>query len=63
MENKESMKMISFAVVEVLKSDFFNNWSKIKEFEEELCRYTNAKYCVAVANGTTKDFNLFCFNK
>ncbi|WP_141052264.1 UDP-4-amino-4,6-dideoxy-N-acetyl-beta-L-altrosamine transaminase [Aliarcobacter cryaerophilus] len=40
------------AVVEVLKSDFLTTGPKIKEFEEELCRYTNAKYCVAVANGT-----------
>ena len=40
------------SVVEVLKSDFLTTGPKIKEFEEELCRYTNAKYCVAVANGT-----------
>ena len=40
------------AVVGVLKSDFLTTGPKIKEFEEELCRYTNAKYCVAVANGT-----------
>lgn len=40
------------SVVEVLKSDFLTTGPKIKEFEEELCRYTGAKYCVAVANGT-----------
>ncbi|MCT7472474.1 UDP-4-amino-4,6-dideoxy-N-acetyl-beta-L-altrosamine transaminase [Aliarcobacter cryaerophilus] len=40
------------SVVEVLKSDFLTTGPKIKEFEEELCNYTNAKYCVAVANGT-----------
>ncbi|MGJ0339861.1 UDP-4-amino-4,6-dideoxy-N-acetyl-beta-L-altrosamine transaminase [Aliarcobacter cryaerophilus] len=40
------------SVVEVLKSDFLTTGPKIKEFEEELCRYTNSKYCVAVANGT-----------
>ncbi|XQC06315.1 UDP-4-amino-4,6-dideoxy-N-acetyl-beta-L-altrosamine transaminase [Arcobacter cryaerophilus gv. pseudocryaerophilus] len=40
------------SVVEVLKSDFLTTGPKIKEFEEELCRYTNVKYCVAVANGT-----------
>ena len=40
------------AVVEVLKSDFLTTGPKIKEFEDELCKYTNAKYCVAVANGT-----------
>ena len=40
------------SVVEVLKSDFLTTGPKIKEFENELCKYTNAKYCVAVANGT-----------
>ena len=40
------------SVVEVLKSDFLTTGPKIEEFEDELCRYTNAKYCVAVANGT-----------
>ncbi|WP_434274121.1 UDP-4-amino-4,6-dideoxy-N-acetyl-beta-L-altrosamine transaminase [Aliarcobacter cryaerophilus] len=40
------------SVVEVLKSDFLTTGPKIKEFEDELCRYTNTKYCVAVANGT-----------
>ena len=40
------------SVVEVLKSDFLTTGPKIKEFEDELCKYTNAKYCVAVANGT-----------
>ncbi|MGJ0359126.1 UDP-4-amino-4,6-dideoxy-N-acetyl-beta-L-altrosamine transaminase [Aliarcobacter cryaerophilus] len=40
------------SVVEILKSDFLTTGPKIKEFENELCKYTNAKYCVAVANGT-----------
>ncbi|MCT7479915.1 UDP-4-amino-4,6-dideoxy-N-acetyl-beta-L-altrosamine transaminase [Aliarcobacter cryaerophilus] len=40
------------SVVEVLKSDFLTTGPKIKEFEDELCKYTNSKYCVAVANGT-----------
>ncbi|RXJ95493.1 UDP-4-amino-4,6-dideoxy-N-acetyl-beta-L-altrosamine transaminase [Arcobacter sp. AHV-9/2010] len=40
------------SVVEVLKSDFLTTGPKIKEFEDELCKYTNAKYCVALANGT-----------
>ena len=41
------------SVVEVLKLDsFVKTGPKIKEFEDELCKYTNAKYCVAVANGT-----------
>ena len=40
------------SVIEVLKSDFLTTGPKIKEFEDELCKYTNAKYCGAVANGT-----------
>ena len=40
------------SVIEVLKSDFLTTGPRIKEFEDELCKYTNAKYCVAVANGT-----------
>ncbi|MGJ0344137.1 UDP-4-amino-4,6-dideoxy-N-acetyl-beta-L-altrosamine transaminase [Aliarcobacter cryaerophilus] len=40
------------SVVEVLKSDFLTTGPKIKEFEDELCKYTDAKYCVAVSNGT-----------
>jgi len=40
------------AVVEVLKSDFLTQGPKVKEFEEEFCKYVNAKYAVAVSNGT-----------
>lgn len=40
------------AVVETLKSDYLTTGPKIKEFEEALCKYTDAKYCVAVSNGT-----------
>jgi UDP-4-amino-4,6-dideoxy-N-acetyl-beta-L-altrosamine transaminase len=40
------------AVVEVLKSDFLTTGPKVKEFEEKIASYCNAKYCVAVANGT-----------
>tara|TARA_R110002033_G_scaffold9971_4_gene32737 strand:- start:4075 stop:5205 length:1131 start_codon:yes stop_codon:yes gene_type:complete len=40
------------AVVETLKSDYLTTGPKIKEFEEALCKYTGAKYCVAVSNGT-----------
>lgn len=39
-------------VVKVLKSDFLTTGPKIKEFEEALCSYTGAKYCLAVSNGT-----------
>ncbi len=40
------------AVVSTLKSDYLTTGPKIKEFEEVLCKYTCAKYCVAVSNGT-----------
>lgn len=41
-----------YAVVETLKSDFLTQGPKVKEFEDAICEYTGAKYCVAVANGT-----------
>jgi len=40
------------AVVDVLKSDYLTQGPKVKEFEDKICQYTGAKYCVAVANGT-----------
>jgi UDP-4-amino-4,6-dideoxy-N-acetyl-beta-L-altrosamine transaminase len=40
------------SVVEVLKSDYLTQGPKVKDFEDALCKYTGAKYCVAVANGT-----------
>ena len=40
------------AVLEVLESDFLTTGPKVKEFEEALCKYTGAKYAVAVSNGT-----------
>lgn len=40
------------SVVEVLKSDFLTTGPKIKEFEDAICNYTGAKYCVVVSNGT-----------
>lgn len=40
------------AVLEVLKSDFLTCGPKVREFEEALCRYTGAKYCVVVCNAT-----------
>lgn len=40
------------AVVEVLKSDFLTTGPKVKEFEEKIATYCDAKYCVAVSNGT-----------
>jgi len=40
------------AVIDVLKSDYLTQGPKVKEFEDKICGYTGAKYCVAVANGT-----------
>ncbi len=40
------------AVTDVLRSDWLSQGPKIREFEEALCRYTGAKYAVAVSNGT-----------
>ncbi len=41
------------AVVETLKSDYLTQGPKIKEFENKFSKYINAKYAVAVSNGTT----------
>ena len=41
------------SVVKVLKSDYLTCGPKVAEFEKEICKYTGAKYCVAVSNGTT----------
>lgn len=40
------------AVVEVLKSDYLTQGPKIKEFEDAFASYVDAKYAVAVSNGT-----------
>jgi UDP-4-amino-4,6-dideoxy-N-acetyl-beta-L-altrosamine transaminase len=40
------------AVVRVLGSDWLTQGPGIKAFEEQLCRYTGAKYAVAVSSGT-----------
>jgi UDP-4-amino-4,6-dideoxy-N-acetyl-beta-L-altrosamine transaminase len=40
------------SVIEVLKSDFLTTGPKVKEFEEKIATYCDAKYCVAVSNGT-----------
>lgn len=39
-------------VINVLKSDYLTTGPKVKEFEENICKYTGAKYCVSVSNGT-----------
>ena len=41
-----------WSVVKVLKSDWLTQGPKVKEFEQAICDYTGAKYCVAVSNGT-----------
>jgi len=40
------------SVIQTLESDFLTTGPKVKQFEEALCLYTDAKYCVAVSNGT-----------
>lgn len=40
------------AVVDVLKSDYLTCGPNVAQFEEKLSKYTNAKYAVAVSNGT-----------
>jgi len=39
-------------VKETLSSDFLTTGPKVTEFENALAKYSNAKYCVVVANGT-----------
>lgn len=38
--------------IETLKSDFLTTGSKVNEFEQKIYEKSNAKYCVAVSNGT-----------
>jgi len=40
------------AVIDTLKSDYLTTGPKVKEFEEALAKFSDVKYCVAVANGT-----------
>jgi len=40
------------AVVEVLRSDFWTQGTKVKEFEDAFASYVGSKYAVAVSNGT-----------
>jgi len=40
------------SVVEVLQSDFLTTGPKVAAFEQTICEFTGAAYCVAVANGT-----------
>lgn len=40
------------AVLEVLRSPFLTQGPKVAEFEQALCSYTGARYCLGVASGT-----------
>ncbi len=40
------------AVVKVLKSDYLTQGPAVTQFEQEICKITGAKYCVAVSNAT-----------
>jgi UDP-4-amino-4,6-dideoxy-N-acetyl-beta-L-altrosamine transaminase len=40
------------AVVEALKADYLTQGPKIKEFEDDFASYVDAKYAIAVSNGT-----------
>ncbi len=40
------------AVEETLRSDFITCGPRVKELEDNLCKYTGAKYAVVVSNGT-----------
>ncbi len=41
------------SVLEVLKSPYLTCGPKVKEFEQAICEYTGAKYCVAVNSATS----------
>lgn len=40
------------AVVEVLRSNYLTQGPKLEEFENAICKYTGAEYCVAVSSAT-----------
>jgi len=40
------------AVADVLSSDYLTTGPKVKEFEDAIAKFCDAKYCVAVSNGT-----------
>jgi len=41
------------SVVEVLKSNFITQGQKVKEFEDELCKYTSAKFAITFNSATS----------
>ena len=40
------------AVTKILRSDWLTQGPAVKQFEESLAKYCNAKFAVAVSNGT-----------
>ena len=42
-----------FAVIKTLRSPFLTCGPKVREFEQAICNYTGAKYCVAVNSATS----------
>lgn len=46
--NKKDLKAVNRA----LKADFITQGPTVKAFEDAICRYTGARYAVAVSNGT-----------
>ena len=50
---KQSLDLNDYwAVLSTLKSSFLTCGPKVKEFEQAICDYTGAKYCVSVSNAT-----------
>jgi len=47
------------SIIETLKSDFLTQGPKVTEFEKELARYAQAKYC-CVTNSATSALHLAC---
>ncbi len=47
------------AVVDVLENHFLTQGSKVPEFEQALCKYTGAEYCIAV-NSATSGLHIAC---
>jgi dTDP-4-amino-4,6-dideoxygalactose transaminase len=39
-------------VIQTLKSDYLTTGPKIVQFEDQICKITNSKYCISVVNGT-----------
>ena len=48
------------SVVEVLKGDYLTTGPYVKEFEDKVAKYVNAKYAVAVSSGTAA-LHMACF--